>query len=67
MYIVKVGDLCSVIEVVNGLVDGDLDMFNKRKIWGWVGCSKFWFDFKICFSLGILLMFFFIVNVVCGL
>ncbi|KAK4663417.1 hypothetical protein QC763_608160 [Podospora pseudopauciseta] len=65
-YTVKAGDSCSVIEAANGLVDGDLDTFNKRKTWGWAGCSKLWPDSKICLSSGTPPMPLPIANAVCG-
>jgi hypothetical protein len=65
-YTVKAGDSCSVIEAANGMSDGELDTYNKKKTWGWAGCSKLWPDSKICLSSGTPPMPLPVANALCG-
>ncbi|KAK4150040.1 hypothetical protein C8A00DRAFT_46482 [Chaetomidium leptoderma] len=65
-YTVKAGDACSVIEAANGMSNGELDTYNKKKTWGWAGCDKLWPDFKICLSSGTPPMPLPVANAVCG-
>jgi hypothetical protein len=65
-YTVQPNDSCSVIEAANGMSEGELDTYNKRKTWGWAGCDKLWPDFKICLSSGTAPMPLPVANAVCG-
>ncbi|KAK0710573.1 glycoside hydrolase superfamily [Apiosordaria backusii] len=65
-YTVKAGESCSVIEAANGMAEGELDTYNKKKTWGWAGCDKLWPNSKICLSSGTPPMPLPVANAVCG-
>lgn len=51
-YFVPPDDNCSKIAARNGLTNDDLEDFNEKVTWGWVGCKNMPHSINICLSEG---------------
>lgn len=51
-YIIKNGDTCSSLAERYGLATGDIERFNKGKMWAWTECKNMLIDYNMCLSEG---------------